>query len=176
MKIICISGKAQHGKDTVANMLCQTMNEQGLNTRIVRYGDLLKYICTQFFGWNGKKDEYGRWLLQTIGTDNIRKKNPDFWVNFLCDIAGFFKDEWDWWLVSDCRFPNEIERFKQAGFDTFHLRVERDSFSSSLTEEQKNHISETALDKSKPDILIKNDGDLETLRSKVFDIFKQLNS
>lgn len=176
MKIICISGKAQHGKDTVAGMLQQFAADYGQSSCIVHYGDLLKYICTQFFDWDGSKDEYGRRLLQTIGTDNIRKKEPDFWVNFLCKLAGFFSNDWDYWFVADCRFPNEIDTFRQAGFDTVHLRVERENFTTNLTEEQQNHISETALDKSNPDFIIKNDGSLDDLNAKVFEVFKHINN
>lgn len=69
MKIVCISGKAQHGKDTTAKLLEEILEAQGNRVLIAHYGDLVKYVCKTFFGWDGKKDEKGRTLLQRVGTD-----------------------------------------------------------------------------------------------------------
>ena len=55
----------------------------GYSTLIVHYADLLKYMCKTFFGWNGEKDEFGRSLLQRVGTDCIRNVEPDYWVDFV---------------------------------------------------------------------------------------------
>ena len=60
MKIIAISGKAQHGKDTTAGFLKSTLEADGYKVQVAHYADLLKYICKQFFGWNGQKDDAGR--------------------------------------------------------------------------------------------------------------------
>lgn len=50
MKIVCISGKAQHGKDTTAKLLEEILEAQGNRVLIVHYGDLVKYVCKTFFG------------------------------------------------------------------------------------------------------------------------------
>ena len=107
-EIIVISGHAQHGKDTVARMIRSDLEEHGNSVLITHYGDLVKYICKTFFDWNGEKDEYGRTLLQYVGTDVIRKAQPDFWVGFIIQILRFFPDVWDYVLIPDARFPNEI--------------------------------------------------------------------
>lgn len=156
MKVICISGKARHGKDTAAAHLEETLKNKGYKVLVAHYGDLLKYICKTFFGWNGKKDEEGRHILQYVGTDIIRKQMPNYWVDFIISILTLFKEEWDYILIPDCRFPNEIERLKESGINTYTLRIERDDFVSNLTEEQKNHISETALDNFDFDHVIQN--------------------
>lgn len=109
MKIICISGKAQNGKDTTAKFLEETLTSQGHRVLIAHYGDLLKYICRAFFGWDGKKDEKGRSLLQYVGTDKIRAVSPDYWADFVVSILDIFPDEWDYVLLPDTRFPNEYE-------------------------------------------------------------------
>lgn len=49
MKVICISGKAQHGKDTSANLLKMMLEADGYKVLIAHYGDLVKYICKTFF-------------------------------------------------------------------------------------------------------------------------------
>ena len=80
--VICISGKAGAGKDTVATMAKDMLVDRGERTLVVHYADLLKFICRTFFGWNGAKDAEGRTLLQTVGTDIIRFQKPDYWVDF----------------------------------------------------------------------------------------------
>ena len=157
MKIICISGKAQNGKDTTAKFLEETLTSQGHRVLIAHYWDLLKYICRAFFGWDGKKDEKGRSLLQYVGTDKIREVNPDFWVAFIASILRIFKDEWDYVLIPDCRFPNEFEFLREMGFDATLVRVVRNGYTSPLTAEQQAHPSETALDEY-PAEVIYNDG------------------
>lgn len=167
MKVILISGKAQNGKDTTASILKQTLVDNGDRVLITHYADLLKYICTNYFGWDGKKDDKGRQMLQYVGTDVIRKQNPTLWVDFVAMILKYFKGNWDYVIIPDCRFPNEITRMIEAGFDTIHLRVHRSNFESPLTQEQQNHPSETALDDFGADVYIENDSTLTDLKYKI---------
>ena len=167
MKIILISGKAQHGKDTVASILRDELRNQKNKVLVTHYADLLKYICTNYFEWDGKKDEKGRQMLQYVGTDVIRKKNPTLWVDFIAMILSYFNDNWDYVIIPDCRFPNEISTLVNQGFDVIHLKVIRPNFVSSLTKEQLNHPSETALDDVKPDYFIKNVGNIDNLKTTI---------
>lgn len=175
MKVICISGKAQNGKDTTASFLKDLLETDGYSVLITHYGDLLKYICKSFFDWDGNKDEDGRSLLQHVGTNVIRSKHPDYWVKFVADIIGFFDDKWDYVLIPDCRFPNEVDYMKDMGFDVVHLRVVRPNFESPLTLEQQNHPSETALDDVIPDYYIHNEGSLEDLLDAVSTLIVDMN-
>lgn len=161
MKVILISGKAQHGKDTCALYLQDILSKHGKKVLVAHYGDLLKYICKQFFGWNGNKDETGRTLLQHVGTDVIRRSDADYWVNFVKGILELFPDIWDFVLIPDCRFPNEVDMIEGT-----HLRVVREGFESPLTKEQQTHESEVALDDHPYDQLIVNDGSLFELYRK----------
>lgn len=167
MKIICISGKARHGKDVTATMLGKSLEDIGYSVLIAHYGDLVKYICKTFFNWDGEKNEAGRGLLQQVGTDVVREQNPDFWVNFVRDILRFFPDKWDYVIIPDCRFPNEVYVMKDEFKDVIHIRVVRPSLISPLTAEQQAHISETALDDAAPDYLIYNTGTLEDHERKM---------
>lgn len=175
MRVITISGKAQHGKDTTAGILKRELEADGYKVLIIHYADLLKYICHSFFGWNGQKDEAGRHILQYVGTDIIRAKRPNYWVDFVIGILELFPDEWDYVLIPDCRFPNEVDCLKKAGFDSIHMRVVRHHFTSPLTEEQQNHPSETALDDSCPDYYIHNAGSLSDLEQAVSDWVTDIN-
>lgn len=155
MKVVLISGKAGHGKDTLAGLLKQELEQNGNTVAVSHYADLLKFICKQFFGWNGEKDEAGRKLLQRIGTDTIRAQDPDFWVRTLAEILSLLKGFFDYVIIPDTRFPNEITYIKSR-FDAVHIRVYRQEYESLLTEEQQNHPSETALDDCEPDIPVYN--------------------
>ena len=167
MKIILISGKAQNGKDTSANFIKQELERHGESVMIAHYADLVKYVCQTFFDWDGIKDEYGRHILQYVGTDVVRTKEPDFWVNFLSEILKIFYDEWDFVIIPDTRFPNEISKMRDSFSDVMHLRVRRTNYVSPLTEEQQNHPSETALDNTEPDYWIENNGTIEDLETKI---------
>ena len=166
MKVICISGKAQHGKDTTAGYLKEFLEEKGNKVLIAHYGDLVKYVCKTFFAWDGVKDEKGRSILQRVGTDIIRRQLPNYWVDFICGILILFPDEWDYVLIPDCRFPNEIKNM-EVFFDVTHIRVIRENFVSPLTEEQQKHPSETALDDYGADVEIINRGNLDELRRAI---------
>lgn len=73
MKIICISGHAQHGKDTFAKMLEEELELRNQKVLVTHYADLVKYICKQFFGWDGQKDEAGRHLLPVCWNRHCKK-------------------------------------------------------------------------------------------------------
>lgn len=172
-KIVCISGKARAGKDTSAQFLKEHL-EWNLksNTLIIHNADLLKYMCTSLLGWDGIKDEKGRHMLQYVGTDVVRKKDPNFWVNYILKILELFPDQWDYVLIPDVRFPNEIEVLKNAGFDVKHIHINR-HVDNGLTDEQKAHASETALDELVPDAVIENDGTLADLKCNIVGAFER---
>lgn len=158
MKIITISAKARHGKDYTASTIKEELEKQGYRVLIYHYADLLKWICKTFFGWNGKKDVEGRTMLQYVGTDVIRSHNPNYWVEFVRDFLDMFRDEWDYVILPDTRFPNEIEVLREM-YDVLSLKVVRPDFDNGLTEEQKQHVSETALDNYNFDNTLINTGD-----------------
>ena len=167
MKIICISGRARHGKDTTASFLKEELETQGYKVLITHYADLLKYICKTFFNWDGVKDDKGRTLLQYVATDIVRAKEPNYWVNFLIGIFKLFESEWDYVLIADVRFPNEISALKDSGFNVSVVKIVRSNFNDGLTEAQRNHKSELSVDKIHPDILINNKSTLEALKTEV---------
>lgn len=166
MKIICISGHARAGKDTFATYLKHFLNQNSVkDVLITHYADLVKYVCRQFFDWDGNKDEYGRSLLQKVGTDIVRSRDEDYWARFILDMIKFFPDRWEYVIIPDCRFPNEVKLFRDAGYEVIHIQIVRDNFDNMLTEEQKHHPSETSMDGVIPDISIQNNGDLDNLIS-----------
>ena len=174
MKVIYISGKARHGKDTLAGILKDYLESQGNRVIIAHFGDLVKYICEKFFDWDGQKNIEGRTLLQYVGTDVVRTQEPDYWINFIKSVLTLFPNEWDYVLIPDCRFPNEIECFKDGNFDSYLIRINRPNCDSGLTKEQLNHPSETAMDNYIANCYVENNSSLEALVSKAPAIIQAL--
>jgi len=175
-RFICISGKAQNGKDTSANIFKDELAKRGYSVLIAHQGDLLKYICKTFFGWNGEKDEAGRTLLQYTGTEVIRKVKPNFWVDFIEQITEMFSGCWDYIVIPDTRFPNEISQLIKPDSKVFHIRVVRDNFVSPLTKEQQNHLSETALDDYPYDFILHNDKQISDLTNQIVPIISEIEN
>lgn len=153
MKVICISGKAQSGKDTFAAALAEGFKKRDKRVLTVHFADFLKFFCKQYLGWNGEKDEYGRALLQRMGTDVFRKNYHDCWVDIMIGLLRGCKSEYDYVLIPDTRFPNEIDKLvafakRKGDFaeGVTAIRIERPDFDNGLTTAQKSHPSETSLD------------------------------
>ena len=144
-KIINFSGSAKHGKTTSANIMKEILEKQGKTVLIVNYADYLKFICKEYFGWSGKKDESGRTILQHIGTDIVRQRDPDFWVRTIGYFISVIGIDFDYILVGDCRFRNECEWFK-FDYKVLNVKVSRENFNNGLTEEQRKHPSEIDLE------------------------------
>jgi len=178
-KLFLITGKAKHGKDSVAGILKDKLESHGERVLILHFADYLKFICKEYFGWDGQKDDKGRTLLQLIGTDKVRSKDPNFWVNIICDLISVLKDDFDYFIVSDCRFPGELSVPKEYGFDTISVRVTRYEdnvlFDNGLTFAQKIHSSECSLDTHSFDYELQNDGNLHWLQYRVDDFIEYFN-
>ena len=191
MKIILISGKAEAGKTTAANFLKEELESRGERVAITPYGRLVKDLCNMLYGWDGKKDEAGRQLLQHFGTDVIRKNNPDYWVHHIIALSGLLYDEFDTFIIDDCRFPNEVEawdgvsrwsdKWVKKHYDIYWLHIERPGYENHLTPEQRMHPSETALDgyelamcSTIRDACITNTGSLGDFGSSVVDTFNKI--
>lgn len=144
MKVIVISGKAQHGKDTLGNYLREILEEKGKKAFIIHYADYLKMLATNVYRWNGEKDEKGREILQKTG-DKMRKKNPDYFVEKVLEILKDFNDEMDYAIIPDGRLPIEVDVMKNH-FDCLSIRINREFHNPLMTREQLTHITETAMD------------------------------
>ena len=92
-----------------------------------------------------------RQLLQFIGTDLIRKYNPNWHVNKIKTMIDKNKN----YVFDDVRFPNELKLIKELGGDCwFIIRP--------IINNVSNHISEISLTwKDFDDKVIINDGNLE---------------
>lgn len=181
-RTILISGKAGSGKDTAAQFMKEELEKHGKKVIIIKYGDAVKWVLRDYFNWDGKKDEVGRTLLQYIGTDVVRAKHPNFWTAIVVGLLQSFEpyNDFDIAIVSDARFPNEVDIALQELQNCVAVRIERRNADGSewinpaLTEEQRNHPSETSLDHYAFDYVIHNDEGLETLKESSITILQDL--
>lgn len=148
-KIYLFAAKARHGKDTACEYYSKLLQADNKNVLHTLYAKYLKQYAKDYFGWNGEEETKPRELLQILGTDIIRKElnKPDFHVNRICEDIEILSKYFNRFLISDCRFPNEVLVPKQKfGDDVVAIRIVRTNFVSDLTPIQQQHESETALD------------------------------
>jgi len=158
MNIIMISGKAQSGKDVCAGLFKKELEKYNKKVLIIKFGDLLKFYCREYFDWDGNKDEYGRSLLQHVGTDIVRSQVESFWADRVSDFIKLFYDKYDVVLIPDTRYPNEINTMiKDFPGDKINtVYIDRYHYINGLTEKQLEHSSEKSLLKEEFDFYITN--------------------
>jgi hypothetical protein len=147
-KSICIliSGRAGTGKTTTANFMKEYITSLGLSSTISPFAVGVKE-CAKFAGWDGNKDEKGRQFLIDIGMSG-RKYDKDIWCRttfkyIIPDLKGW---PFDFVLVDDCRFPNEISYVKNDWtYQTFVTRIESPERECLKGKSQYNDESETSL-------------------------------
>ena len=161
MKVILLSGKARSGKNTAAEMILREYT--GIP---FAFADDIKRVAYNYFGWHGEKDELGRKLLQDIGTTG-RNYNRDIWANKVVDKIQECSSDNQLAVVTDTRYPNEIQRIKHVFSDVVTIRITRGSV------EKLKHPSETALDQwTDWDYLVENNGNLEEFQRKILEIME----
>jgi hypothetical protein len=148
--IIGIMGAAGAGKDSVGKILC----EHHAMTRVA-FADHLKALAIDQ-GWNGRKDEEGRRLLQDLGTE-IRRKDPTYFIR----EAMRTMDRIDGAVcVTDVRYANEISTLEGLGAHLWW--VHRPNVGPA-----NEHVSEHEWRGCRDATLIMNDGTLDALRHVV---------
>ena len=179
---IIISGKSGSGKDMFAQFLKEELAKHGKKALVIHYADAVKWFCRDFLDWDGKKDEVGRTLLQMVGTDIVRKIHPNFWTGIVVGLIQAFEptSNFDIAIVPDARFPNEVDISLSSLKNCVSVRIERknadgtDWVNPLLTEDQRNHASETSLDCFAFDYIIHNDEGLDLLRESAHTLLKDL--
>jgi len=181
--LIGLSGKARSGKDTLGDYLVNILASKDEQYTLMAYADELKRKVAEDFNLSNEQlygdlkeapdNRYGKesgrfssnpveafWspreILQFMGTDVYRAIDDNFWVRKLFDKID--KMNYSNVIVTDLRLPNEVEAINDR--DGIHIRVIRPG-DNKINGQQ--HISETALDDTKADIVVYNEGTLEDL-------------
>ena len=141
MLIIGLGNKARHGKNYAAKCMLAHAAAHGVYGKEYGFADALKAYCRVAFGMR-KKDAP---LLQYVGTDIFRKKDPDVWVRVLLDTIE--DQQPDLAIITDVRFPNEANAVRAAGGKLVHVsRLNEDGSHYVAPDRDPLHLSETALD------------------------------
>lgn len=179
MKIIMISGKAGHGKDTFATILKEQLVNDTKKVLIIHFGDPVKDALTRYYNWDGKKDEHGRAMLQRLGTEILRHAYPTYWAEIIAKFISATAQDWDYVLIPDLRFYNEFETVCKYNTNVCTIRVNRFDnqgklyYNTNMTDEQRCHISECALDDFNFNYIIENRSDIDALRESADLLIKE---
>ena len=178
---IIISGKSGSGKDMMAQFMKEELAKHNQKALIIHYADAVKWFCRDFLDWDGKKDEVGRTLLQMVGTDIVRARHPNFWVGIVVGLIQAFEPykDFDVAIIPDARFENEVNISLENLKNCVSVRIERTTngkpwVNPTLTEDQRNHPSETSLDCFAFDYVVHNDEGLDMLRESAHAILEDL--
>jgi hypothetical protein len=191
-----VCGFIGSGKDTVADYLT---NFHGFRRESL--ANSLKDAVAQVFGWDrtmlegrtktarewreqpdlwwadrlGIPDLTPRWVLQYWGTEVCRRAfHDDIWIASLENKLRNSKDDI---VISDCRFPNEIQSIKHAGGkvvrvvrgpepEWYNLALDSNNGSESaniMLMKLSIHASETAWVGTNFDAVVDNNGTLDQL-------------
>ncbi len=176
LTIYLISGKARHGKTTTANMIKDYYTSIGKKSLVTSYGKYIKMYVKEITDWDGRDETKPRDMLQSLGTEVIRKKlgKEDFYVKRLDEDMDVYNEYVDAVMIDDVRLPIEMDYFLDRYPERIKtIHVVRPNFESELTSKQKGHETEIGLDNySKYDYTILNDGSLDDLRTKVYSIIE----
>ena len=172
--VLGISGKAEAGKDTLAIILKEMLENKGKTVLIMHYADELKFYCKQYFGWDGNKNVAGRTILQKIGTDIVRKRDPNYWVESVVRFIKLFYNEYDYILIPDCRFISEYSYLYSSDIPYKAIRINRPNHQNCLTEEQRNHVSEMELDDYFFDYVVTAPEGIDNLKILINNIFQEV--
>jgi hypothetical protein len=195
--IISITGKIGSGKDTIADIIMQytpyhDWEIKKFAGKLKVIAEILSGVPKiNFEDQEFKKQDMGpawgmtyRDLLQKLGTEAMRNGlHENVWVNALFSDYNrewvsigdntasedtFLDKIYPNWIITDTRFPNELEAVKTHKGIT--IKVIRDSGNTVGT----THASETALDDyTKWDYVVDNNGSFEDLKTQIFSILEK---
>jgi hypothetical protein len=169
MELIGLSGYAQSGKDTAADVMKEFGYERVAFADVLRSavyalnplmpdGRRVQDIVDEM-GWDSAKVNFTeiRTLLQKMGTEVGRNLlGENVWV----DTALNGLDPNGKYVVTDCRFPNEAAAIRDRG--GIVIRVARAG-----VKRANDHPSETSLDNYDFDDILVNDGPLDWFQTAV---------
>ena len=166
MKVIGFTAKIGGGKDTAGKVITEALQEKGYSVTKLSFAKCLKDICCMMFGWDRERLEHDfdykegdtlddgspdpacqmlgktrRVVMQELGTEAMRNGlHKDVWVIALqlAIMRGEY-DEYDYGLLTDCRFLNELNFVKNVGGTL--IKIQRFGDRTTLSD-QTGHVSE----------------------------------
>ena len=170
-KIFILSGKAGSGKNTVSNIIKEFYG----NTIEISFSYYIKDYAKRVSDWDGSEETKPRELLQQLGIELVKEKiDNKLFINRVVEDIKVFSYFYDVIVISDARLVDEIETIKTLFPKSISIRVNSNT-ENNLTNEQKNHITETGLDNySNYDYIMDNNGSIEELKEKTIKILEEV--
>ena len=149
MKIFIIGGKAKSGKNTFGELLRDNLKEYGYKPCVMQITEPLYSYARNYFEYDMEKDEKPREFLQKMGIEIIREKlnKPNFLINRLKEDIEILSNFFDTFIITDARLENEFINLKKTYTNVTTIKIERENYYVELSESEKNHITETEIDK-----------------------------
>ena len=166
-KIFIISGKARSGKNEISKIIEKSYSNKKCIT--ISFGYYIKDYAKRISDWDGSEETKPRELLQHLGIELVRNKiDKRLFIDRILQDIEIFSYFYDIIIVSDARLLDEITILKEKYPNSVSIRVVRNNFENNLTEEQKNHLTETDLDQYTDfDYIVENDENLEDKITKI---------
>jgi dephospho-CoA kinase len=152
LKDVGFVGLAGSGKDTAALALIE------LGWALASFATPIKLIAQSHFGWNQKKDEKGRKLLQEIGSAG-RAYSQNLWIDKARNESSHLRRVW-----TDVRFQNEVD-FLLNERKAVVIRIVRPGLKAGKHESESGQADLVGVTHE-----VVNDGTIEDLHRKVVNI------
>lgn len=150
IKVIGLSGKAGSGKDYIASRIITP--RYGYVPFSIAWQVKASLVAKGALNYEEAfitKPPHARHLLQQEATESGRDiYGQDMWLRAADSWMRVIYENWgiQRFVLSDVRFPNEVEYIKNMGGKVFRIVAPNRVAQSPLTPEARNHYSETALD------------------------------
>lgn len=176
MKIFLVAGKAGSGKAEIAKIIKEYYLSLKKKPIITEYSKYLKMYAKEILDWNGENPK-PRKFLQDLGV-TIRENMdmPKMLISRMIEDIRIYSLYYDVVIISDVRYPDEIEEMKKTFKNVYSLYVINQFGKSELSLEEQTHVTETSLENySNFDITITNDN-INVLDNRVIDFLERVES
>ena len=145
MKVILIAGKSGSGKSTLGSTIVKLLNQNKKRALQTEFSKYIKLYAKEMLD-EQEIDEKPRKFLQDMGV-YIRNTifDENFFIRRMLEDIKVYEKDFDTVVISDVRLKNEIEEMKKSENDVISIYIESNR-KNSLTEEEKNHITEHELE------------------------------
>lgn len=173
MKIFVIGGKASSGKTTFGEYLREELKDYSYKPCVMHITEPLYSYAKNYFDWNPNQEK-PREFLQKVGFDIIREKmgKKTFLLDRLFEDIEVLSNFFDTFIITDARLAEEFEAIKDKYEDVVAIKLERNNYESNLSEEEKNHITETDLDNYQEFDYIVENSNLKDLKRVALEIVR----
>lgn len=183
-RVISISGRARHGKDTVAKIMCKYLD----NSITIAFADYLKELACNSLGISNI-DELNRYknsnilynginireYLQELA-DNIKERySNEYFIDIvIVKIKEAFKNNYDYIIITDTRLLKELDKLKYNFGDlVVSLKVIRNINGTLKVIKHNNHNSEIEVDLLNTEYVVMNDNTIDVLEYNIKMLLKE---